>query len=422
MATSMVIGTQWGDEGKGKIVDWIAERADVVVRSQGGNNAGHTVVVDDKAFALRLLPSGILYDDKQNIVGTGVVIDPKVLLQEIEGLEKQGKSAKSLQISDRAHVIMPYHIALDNAEEASKGDAKIGTTKNGIGPCYADKINRIGIRICDLYDMETFKQKLAYNVEFKNKMLTKVYDAEPVSYDEILADYIKYAEALKPYVTDTNAAVLKAVKEDKKVLFEGAQATMLDLDHGTYPFVTSSHPIAGGASTGAGVGPNYLKNIFGVVKAYATRVGAGPFPTELFDETGAKIRDLGHEYGAVTGRERRCGWCDLVQLKYSVMVNGVTELIMMKSDVLDGFDTIKACVAYKLKDGSVTTDFPYEIDDVEPVYKEFKGWKTDMTKFTSEDQFPQEFKDYIAFVEEFLETKIGIISIGPDRAQTIVRK
>ena len=422
MATSMVIGTQWGDEGKGKIVDWIAERADVVVRSQGGNNAGHTVVVDDKAFALRLLPSGILYDNKQNIVGTGVVIDPKVLLQEIEGLEKQGKSAKSLQISDRAHVIMPYHIALDNAEEASKGDAKIGTTKNGIGPCYADKINRIGIRICDLYDLETFKQKLAYNVEFKNKMLTKVYDAEPVNYDEILADYIKYAEALKPYVTDTNIAVLKAVQEDKKVLFEGAQATMLDLDHGTYPFVTSSHPIAGGASTGAGVGPNYLKNIFGVVKAYATRVGAGPFPTELFDETGAKIRDLGHEYGAVTGRERRCGWCDLVQLKYSVMVNGVTELIMMKSDVLDGFDTIKACVAYKLKDGSVTTDFPYEIDDVEPVYKEFKGWKTDMTKFTSEDQFPQEFKDYIAFVEEFLETKIGIISIGPDRAQTIVRK
>jgi len=226
MATSMVIGTQWGDEGKGKIVDWIAERADVVVRSQGGNNAGHTVVVDDKAFALRLLPSGILYDNKQNIVGTGVVIDPKVLLQEIEGLEKQGRSAKSLQVSNRAHVIMPYHIALDTAEEASKGDAKIGTTKNGIGPCYADKINRIGIRICDLYDMETFKQKLAYNVEFKNKMLTKVYDAEPVNYDEILADYIKYAEALKPYVTDTNAAVLKAVKEDKKVLFEGADGAV----------------------------------------------------------------------------------------------------------------------------------------------------------------------------------------------------
>ena len=259
MATSMVIGTQWGDEGKGKIVDWIAERADVVVRSQGGNNAGHTVVVDDKAFALRLLPSGILYDNKQNIVGTGVVIDPKVLLQEIEGLEKQGKSAKTLQISDRAHVIMPYHIALDNAEEASKGDAKIGTTKNGIGPCYADKINRVGIRMCDLVRSETFKEKLAYNVEFKNKILLKYTKQKGVNYDEILADYIKYAEALEPYVTDTNIAVLKAVQEDKKVLFEGAQATMLDLDHGTYPFVTSSHPIAGGASTGAGIGPNYLK-------------------------------------------------------------------------------------------------------------------------------------------------------------------
>lgn len=348
MATSMVIGTQWGDEGKGKIVDWIAERADVVVRSQGGNNAGHTVVVDDKAFALRLLPSGILYDDKQNIVGTGVVIDPKVLLQEIEGLEKQGKSAKSLHISDRAHVIMPYHIALDNAEEASKGDAKIGTTKNGIGPCYADKINRIGIRICDLYDLDTFKQKLAYNVEFKNKMLTKVYDAEPVNYDEILADYIKYAEALKPYVTDTNIAVLKAVQEDKKVLFEGAQATMLDLDHGTYPFVTSSHPIAGGASTGAGIGPNYLKNIFGVVKAYATRVGAGPFPTELLDETGDNLRKLGHEFGTVTGRPRRCGWLDLMVVKYAAGLNSLDYLAITRLDILDTFKELKICVGYKL--------------------------------------------------------------------------
>jgi len=265
------------------------------------------------------------------------------LLQEIEGLEKQGKSAKSLQISDRAHVIMPYHIALDNAEEASKGDAKIGTTKNGIGPCYADKINRIGIRICDLYDLETFKQKLAYNVEFKNKMLTKVYDAEPV---KILADYIKYAEALKPYVTDTNIAVLKAVKEDKKVLFEGAQATMLDLDHGTYPFVTSSHPIAGGASTGAGIGPNYLKNIFGVVKAYATRVGAGPFPTELLDETGDNLRKLGHEFGTVTGRPRRCGWLDLMVVKYAAGLNSLDYLAITRLDILDTFKELKICVGY----------------------------------------------------------------------------
>ena len=345
MATSMVIGTQWGDEGKGKIVDWIAERADVVVRSQGGNNAGHTVVVDDKAFALRLLPSGILYDNKQNIVGTGVVIDPKVLLQEIEGLEKQGKSAKSLHISDRAHVIMPYHIALDMAEEASKGDAKIGTTKNGIGPCYADKVNRIGIRICDLYDMETFKQKLAYNVEFKNKMLTKVYDAEPVNYDEILADYTKYAEALKPYVTDTNIAVLKAIQEDKKVLFEGAQATMLDLDHGTYPFVTSSHPIAGGASTGAGVGPNYLKNIF----------------------------------------------------------------------------ELKICVGYKLN-GKDVEGFPANLKDLEacePVYETLPGWETDISGIRSYDELPENARKYVERIAEVTGVPLGIVSVGPNRNQTI---
>ena len=391
MATSMVIGTQWGDEGKGKIVDWIAERADVVVRSQGGNNAGHTVVVDDKAFALRLLPSGILYDDKQNIVGTGVVIDPKVLLQEIEGLEKQGKSAKSLHISDRAHVIMPYHIALDMAEEASKGDAKIGTTKNGIGPCYADKVNRIGIRICDLYDMETFKQKLAYNVEFKNKMLTKVYDAEPVNYDEILADYIKYAEALKPYVTDTNNAVLKAIKEDKKVLFEGAQATMLDLDHGTYPFVTSSHPIAGGASTGAGVGPNYLKNIFGVVKAYATRVGAGPFPTEQLNEIGEELRTLGHEFGTVTGRPRRTGWLDLMVVKYAAGLSS-----------LEGFPA------------SLTN-----LEACEPVYETLPGWETDISGIRSYDELPENARKYVERIAEVTGVPLGIVSVGPNRNQTI---
>ena len=423
MATSMVIGTQWGDEGKGKIVDWIAEHADVVVRSQGGNNAGHTVVVDDKAFALRLLPSGILYDNKQNIVGTGVVIDPKVLLQEIEGLEKQGRSAKTLQVSDRAHVIMPYHIALDTAEEASKGDAKIGTTKNGIGPCYADKINRIGIRICDLYDMETFKQKLAYNVEFKNKMLTKVYDAEPVSYDEILADYIKYAEALKPYVTDTNAAVLKAVKEDKKVLFEGAQATMLDLDHGTYPFVTSSHPIAGGASTGAGVGPNYLKNIFGVVKAYATRVGAGPFPTELLNETGDNLRELGHEFGTVTGRPRRCGWFDAVAIRRAIQLNSISGFCMTKLDVLDGFDEVKICTAYKMPNGEIVEYAPLAAKDwegVEPIYETLPGWKENTFGVTDVNKLPQTCRDYIKRIEEVTGVPVAILSTGPDRVQTMI--
>ncbi|MDU1398540.1 MAG: adenylosuccinate synthetase, partial [Veillonella parvula] len=353
-----------------------AERADVVVRSQGGNNAGHTVVVDDKAFALRLLPSGILYDNKQNIVGTGVVIDPKVLLQEIEGLEKQGRSAKSLQVSNRAHVIMPYHIALDTAEEASKGDAKIGTTKNGIGPCYADKINRIGIRICDLYDMETFKQKLAYNVEFKNKMLTKVYDAEPVSYDEILADYIKYAEALKPYVTDTNAAVLKAVKEDKKVLFEGAQATMLDLDHGT---------------------------------------------TELLNETGDNLRELGHEFGTVTGRPRRCGWLDLMVVKYAAGLNSLDYLAITRLDILDTFKELKICVGYKLN-GKDVEGFPANLKDLEAceaVYETLPGWETDISGIREYDKLPENARKYVERIAEVTGVPLGIVSVGPNRSQTI---
>ena len=424
MATSMVIGTQWGDEGKGKIVDWIAERADVVVRSQGGNNAGHTVVVDDKAFALRLLPSGILYDNKQNIVGTGVVIDPKVLLQEIEGLEKQGKSAKSLHISDRAHVIMPYHIALDNAEEASKGDAKIGTTKNGIGPCYADKINRIGIRICDLYDLDTFKQKLAYNVEFKNKMLTKVYDAEPVNYDEILADYIKYSEALKPYVTDTNIAVLKAVQEDKKVLFEGAQATMLDLDHGTYPFVTSSSPTSAGVLEGAGVPPQSLTRIIGVAKAYSTRVGEGPYITELLGDEGEALRQKGFEFGATTGRPRRCGWLDLPVVKQAVRINGLTDIAMTKIDILTGYDKIPVCVGYEL-DGKQIDYVPASLEvygRCKPVWKVFDGWTEDISQIRNYEDLPENCRKYVEFVEEYTKTSVSLVSVSPEREGNIIRK
>lgn len=421
MATSMVIGTQWGDEGKGKIVDCLAERADVVVRSQGGNNAGHTVVVDDKAFALRLLPSGILYDNKTNIIGTGVVIDPKVLLGEIAGLEKEGKSAKTLKISDRAHLIMPYHIALDTAEEASKGDAKIGTTKNGIGPCYADKINRIGIRVCDLYDMDVFKEKLAYNVEFKNKILRNVYGADGVNYDEILVDYINYAEALKPYVTDTNIALLKAVKADKKVLFEGAQATMLDLDHGTYPFVTSSHPIAGGASTGAGIGPNYLKNIFGVVKAYATRVGAGPFPTEQLNEIGENLRNFGHEFGTVTGRPRRTGWLDLMVVKYAAGLNSLDYLAITRLDILDSFKELKICVGYKLN-GKDVEGFPADLKDLEacePVYETLPGWETDISGIREYDKLPENARKYVERIAEVTGVPLGIVSVGPNRNQTI---
>lgn len=420
--TSMVIGTQWGDEGKGKVVDYLAEQADFVVRSQGGNNAGHTVVVDDKAFALRLLPSGILYDDKTNIIGTGVVIDPKVLLGEIANLEKEGKSAKSLHISDRAHLIMPYHIAFDVAEEASKGDLKIGTTKNGIGPCYADKINRVGIRVCDLYDPEVFRSKLAYNVEFKNKILTKVYGADPVDFESIYNDYMGYAEQLKPYVTDTNVAVVKAIKAGKKVLFEGAQATMLDLDHGTYPFVTSSHPVAGGASVGAGVGPNYLKNIVGVVKAYSTRVGAGPFPTEQLNEIGDTIRNVGHEFGTVTGRPRRTGWLDLAVVSYAAGLNSLDYLAITRLDILDTLPELKICVGYELN-GKKVEGFPASLADLEactPIYETLPGWQTDISGVRKYEDLPAAARAYVERIAEVTGVPLGIVSVGPNRSQTIV--
>ena len=422
MATSMVIGTQWGDEGKGKIVDYLAEQADVVVRSQGGNNAGHTVVVDDVAFVLRLLPSGILYDNKINVVGTGTVIDPKVILAEIENLESQGKSAKTLQISNRAHVILPYHNRLDEAEEASKGALSIGTTKNGIGPCYADKVNRIGIRICDLMNEEVFKEKLAYNVKIKNKILRDVYGVEPVDYYEILKDYLEYADRLRQYVTDTNYNVVSYIKDGKKVLFEGAQATMLDLDHGTYPFVTSSHPISGGASVGAGVGPNYLKNIVGVVKAYATRVGAGPFPSELLDETGDFLREAGHEFGTVTGRPRRCGWLDLAVVSYAADLNSLDYLAITRLDILDKLPEIKICVGYTLN-GEPVKGFPADLQVLEqckPVYETLPGWQTDISGIRHYEDLPEAARRYVERISEVTGVRLGIVSVGPNRKQTIV--
>jgi len=418
----MVIGTQWGDEGKGKIVDYLAEQADVVVRSQGGNNAGHTVVVDDVAFALRLLPSGILYDNKINVVGTGTVIDPKVILAEIENLESQGKSAKTLQISNRAHVILPYHNRLDEAEEASKGALSIGTTKNGIGPCYADKVNRIGIRICDLMNEEVFKEKLAYNVKIKNKILRDVYGVEPVDYYEILKDYLEYADRLRQYVTDTNYNVVSYIKDGKKVLFEGAQATMLDLDHGTYPFVTSSHPISGGASVGAGVGPNYLKNIVGVVKAYATRVGAGPFPSELLDETGDFLREAGHEFGTVTGRPRRCGWLDLAVVSYAADLNSLDYLAITRLDILDKLPEIKICVGYTLN-GEPVKGFPADLQVLEqckPVYETLPGWQTDISGIRHYEDLPEAARRYVERISEVTGVRLGIVSVGPNRKQTIV--
>lgn len=424
MATSMVIGTQWGDEGKGKVVDYLAEQADVVVRSQGGNNAGHTVVVDDQAFALRLLPSGILYDNKENIIGTGVVVDPKGLLDEIKGLEEKGKSAKNLKISDRAHVVMPYHRALDVAEENSKAEGqKIGTTKNGIGPCYADKVNRVGIRMCDLMDPEVFKEKLAYNVKMKNAMLEKVYNQPElmVDYDTLLEEYLGYADQIRHMVTDTNVELFEMIESGKKVLFEGAQATMLDLDNGTYPFVTSSHPVAGGASTGAGLGPNYLKGIVGVVKAYSTRVGEGPFPSELLDQTGDKIRNEGHEFGTVTGRPRRCGWLDLVVVKYAAVLNSLDNLAITRLDILDSFDELKICVGYTI-DGKPVKGFPADLKKLaqcQPVYETMPGWKEDISGIREYNQLPAAARAYVERIAAVTGVPLGIVSVGPNRDQTI---
>lgn len=422
MKTSMVIGTQWGDEGKGKVVDYLAEEATVVVRSQGGNNAGHTVVVDDKAYALRLLPSGILYEGKTNVIGSGVVIDPKVLLEEIANLEANGKSAATLQISDRAHVIFPYHIALDIAEEGAKGDLKIGTTKNGIGPCYADKVNRVGIRMVDLMDAEVFAEKLKFNVEQKNKILVNVYGAEPVEYESIYKDYLGYAEQLRSHVTDTNYNVVECIKNDEKVLFEGAQATMLDLDHGTYPFVTSSHPIAGGASVGSGVGPNYLKNIIGVVKAYSTRVGEGPFPTEQLNEVGEYLRQTGHEYGTVTGRSRRTGWLDLAVVSYAASLNSLDYLAITRLDILDGLKELKICVGYT-HNGEVVKGFPAslkKLGEVEPIYETFPGWETPISHIRNYEELPEGARRYVKRIAEVVGVPLGVVSVGPNRDQTIV--
>lgn len=422
MAISMVIGTQWGDEGKGKIVDYLAQEADVVVRSQGGNNAGHTVVVDGKAFALRLLPSGILFDGKKNVIGAGVVIDPKVLICEIGNLKREGKDVSGLQISNRAHLIFPYHNRLDEAEEAAKGADKIGTTKNGIGPCYADKVNRIGIRVCDLLEPEVFKAKLKANVELKNKILTQVYGSEPLSYAEILNDYLGYAEILKPYITDTTYSVYESITEGKRVLFEGAQATMLDLDHGTYPFVTSSHPIAGGANVGAGIGPRFMEKVIGVVKAYSTRVGAGPFPSEQDNEIGDKLRETGREFGTVTGRPRRCGWLDLAVVKYAAVLNSLSHLAITRLDILDELPELKICVGYKLN-GEEVKGFPAslsELDKVEPIYETLKGWQQPISHIRKYEELPAEARAYVEKVAEVTGVPLGIVSVGPDREQTIV--
>ena len=416
----VLLGLQWGDEGKGKVVDVLTPHYDVIARFQGGPNAGHTLEFEGEKYVLRSIPSGIFQGGKVNIIGNGVVLAPDLFMGEAKDLELSGHPLKQrLRISKKAHFIMPTHRILDRAYEAAKGKDKVGTTGKGIGPTYTDKISRNGLRVGDI--LCDFERKYTEHKERHMKMLAALGWTDFEGFEETEKLWMEGIEYMKEFeFIDSEHVINHLLRDGKNILCEGAQGTMLDVDFGSYPFVTSSNTICAGACTGLGIGPNKIGNVYGIMKAYCTRVGAGPFPTELFDETGKKIRDLGHEYGAVTGRERRCGWIDLVQLRYSVMVDGVTELIMMKSDVLDTFETIKACVAYELPDGTQTQDFPYEIDDVKPVYKEFRGWKKDMTQCRSAAEFPQEFRDYVAFLEEYLETKIGIISIGPDREQTIV--
>lgn len=422
MSATVVIGTQWGDEGKGKIVDYLAERADVVVRYQGGNNAGHTVVVGDQEFKLHLLPSGILYNGKTCVIGNGVVVDPKVMLEEIKSMQAKGIDTSSLKLSNRAHLIMPYHRLLDEVEETSRGDFKIGTTKRGIGPCYMDKNARSGIRVCDLLEPEEFKEKLARNLEAKNHLLKAVYNTDGFDFAEVLKEYQEYAEQLRPYVADTSAILHESIKAGQKVLFEGAQATLLDLDHGTFPYVTSSHPIAGGACIGAGVGPSKISKVVGVVKAYTTRVGEGPFPTELHDATGDLIREEGHEYGTTTGRPRRCGWLDACIIRYAGYVSGIDYMAITRLDILDKLPTVKICVAYKYN-GEIINEFPASLNvlsRVEPVYEELPGWQQPTSHIRSYEDLPLNARRYVERLSEVSGIAIGLVSVGPGREQTMI--
>jgi adenylosuccinate synthase len=414
-----IIGAQWGDEGKGKVIDIYSKNADYIARYQGGNNAGHTVVIGKDSFVLHLIPSGILHKGKICVIGNGVVVDPKALLEEIQMLESKGIQIESrLFVSKAAHVIFPYHKKLDELREAKK--KKIGTTKKGIGPCYADKVARLGIRFVDLLNDEIFREKLQNNLDEKNAILSKIYNAEGFSFDGLYEEYKDYANRLKKYVCDTAVMLNTAIKEKKRVLFEGAQGTLLDVDHGTYPYVTSSNSTAGGAATGTGVGPTKIDKVIGVVKAYTTRVGEGPFPTEFKKDLMDKIREKGREFGATTGRPRRCGWFDSVVVRHAVMVNGIDEIVVTKLDVLDCLDSLKVCTAYKFE-GKLYKDFPSDskvLSNCEPVYEELPGWKTDTTGITSYSGLPRNAKNYLKKVQKILNTKIVLISVGSDRNQT----
>ncbi|NFP93381.1 adenylosuccinate synthase [Clostridium sporogenes] len=424
MSAFIVLGAQWGDEGKGKMTDYLAENADVVVRFQGGNNAGHTVVVEEKEYKLHLIPSGILYNDKLNVIGNGVVLDPKALFEEISYLESLGVdiTPDRLIISDRAHVIMPYHRVLDGIKERARGNKDIGTTGKGIGPSYTDKMERSGIRVCDLIHKEVFEENLKETLEMKNKIITEVFGGEALDYNEIYNEYLGYAEKLRPFVKDISVIVNKKIKEGKEVLFEGAQGTLLDIDYGTYPYVTSSSTIAGGVCIGAGVGPTAITNAVGIAKAYTTRVGKGPFPTELLDKTGDWIREKGHEFGVTTGRARRCGWLDLVILKTSARVSGLTSFAVTKIDTLAGLDTLKVCTGYRLN-GEIIDYVPASLEDLakcEPIYEEFEGWDDSIANARCYEDLPENAIKYLKKIEDFTETKVSIVSVGPKRDQTMM--
>ena len=423
MNTYVVVGTQWGDEGKGKIIDVLAPKADYIVRFQGGNNAGHTVVVNDEKFILQLLPSGIINSKGKCIIGPGVVVDIEVLLKEINELEKRGKNLDNLFIDERAHLIMPYHIEIDKAREEARGENKIGTTQRGIGPCYIDKIARNGIRTGDLLEMDRFKDKLEWNIKDKNDMLQR-YGKETFELEVLYEKYVDLAQKIKHRIIDAVSEVNEAVDNNKTVLFEGAQALMLDIDYGTYPYVTSSSPTAGGAAVGAGVSPRKIERVLGVMKAYTTRVGEGPFPTEEDNETGEILRKTGGEYGSNTGRPRRCGWLDLVIGKYGVMINGLTDIVLTKLDVLDGFDKVKIAVAYEI-DGKRYVNYPPNLrksKEIKVIYEEFDGWKEDISKIKNYDELPENCKKYIKFIEEFLGCPVSMVSVGPERTQNIYLK
>ncbi|QER68258.1 adenylosuccinate synthase [Paucilactobacillus nenjiangensis] len=422
MSAVVIVGSQWGDEGKGKMTDYLSQDASVIVRYQGGNNAGHTIVFDGETYKLHLIPSGIFFSDKLSVIGNGVVVNPKALIEELTYLEDKGVNPSGLRISSRSHVTLPYHILLDECQEKAKGKLKVGTTNKGIGPTYMDKAARVGIRIADLLDKDIFAEKLKLNLEEKNQLFEKIYNVEPLKFDDIFEEFYGYGQQIKQYVTDTSVLVNDALDNGENVLFEGAQGVMLDIDHGTYPYVTSSNPIAGGVTTGVGIGPNKIETILGISKAYSTRVGDGPFPTELTDEVGDYIRETGHEYGTVTKRPRRIGWFDSVAMRHARRVSGLTCLSLNLLDVLTSLETIKICTAYKI-DGKEVDYYPASLTELakcEPVYEELPGWNEDITGITDFEKLPVNAQNYLNRLTELTGIPLATISVGPDRLQTLI--